>query len=96
MGKIDLPANKIIHEYQYEINRLKQENDELRNSKDIAEKNYHIVMNDNNALQIKLENLEQVFIGNPIMKGDQDKQKMQEEYMASALMIENSDLKKRI
>lgn len=58
MGKIDLPANKIIHEYQYEINRLKQENDELRNSKDIAEKNYHIVMNDNNALQIKLENLE--------------------------------------
>jgi hypothetical protein len=29
-----------------------------RNAKEVAEKNYHIVMNDNNALQIKLENLE--------------------------------------
>lgn len=32
------------------MNRLKQENDELRNAKEIAEKNYHLVMNDNNAL----------------------------------------------
>jgi hypothetical protein len=32
------------------MNRLKQENDELRNGKEIAEKNYHLVMNDNNAL----------------------------------------------
>jgi len=30
----------------------------IRNAKEVAEKNYHIVMNDNNALQIKLENLE--------------------------------------
>jgi len=35
----------------------------LRNAREIAETNYHIVMNDNNALQIKLENLENVFIG---------------------------------
>jgi hypothetical protein len=75
---------------------LKQDNDELRNAKDVAEKNYHIVMNDNNALQIKLENLEQVFIGNPVAKGDQDKQRLQEEYMSSALLIENSDLKRRL
>jgi len=75
-SKVEVPANKIIHEYQFELTRLKQENDELRNAKDVAEKNYHIVMNDNNALQIKLENLEQVFIGNPISKGDSDKNRI--------------------
>ena len=32
------------------MERLRAENDELRNSKEVAEKNYHIVMNDNNAL----------------------------------------------
>lgn len=62
----------------------------------MAVKNYHIVMNENNALQLKLENLEQIFIGNPITKGDQDKLKLQEEYMSSALLIENSDLKKKV
>jgi kinesin family member 12 len=46
-----------MSEYQFEVNRLKKENDELRYSRDVAEKNYHILMNDNNALQIKLENL---------------------------------------
>jgi hypothetical protein len=55
---VDVPINKILHDYQYEMNRIRKENDELRNSKEMAEKNYHIVMNDNNALQIKLENLE--------------------------------------
>jgi hypothetical protein len=39
------------------MNRLKHENEELRNAKEMAEKNYHLVMNDNNALQLKLENL---------------------------------------
>ncbi|KAM3136802.1 hypothetical protein pb186bvf_011061 [Paramecium bursaria] len=94
--KQEVPINKLLHEYQMEVNRIKQENDELRNARDVAQKNYHIVMNENNALQIKLENLEQVFIGNPITKGDQDKAKLQEEYMSSALLIENSDLKKKI
>lgn len=37
-----------------------------------------------------------MFIGNPISKGDQDKQKLQQEYMSSALLIENSDLKRKI
>ncbi|CAD8071215.1 unnamed protein product [Paramecium sonneborni] len=95
-SKIDLPVNKILHEYQMEINKLKQENDELRNARDVSVKNYHIVMNENNALQLKLENLEQIFIGNPITKGDHDKSKIQEEYMSSALLIENSDLKKKV
>lgn len=46
-----------MQEYQFELNRMKSENEELRNAREIAEKNYHVVMNNNNALQIKLENI---------------------------------------
>jgi kinesin family protein 12 len=46
-----------VQEYQFELNRMKSENEELRNAREIAEKNYHVVMNNNNALQIKLENI---------------------------------------
>jgi len=46
-----------MSEYQYQIIQLKNENEELRQARDLAEKNYHILMNDNNALNIKLENL---------------------------------------
>lgn len=54
---MDLPVNKLLHEYQLEVNNVKLDNEELRNARDVAVKNYHIVMNENNALQIKLENL---------------------------------------
>lgn len=40
-----------------ELSRLQQENEELRAARDVAEKNYHLLMNENNALNIKLENL---------------------------------------
>jgi hypothetical protein len=42
-------------------------------------------MNDNNALNIKLENLENIFIGTPVSKGQQgpNRNKMGEEYMTS-------------
>lgn len=47
---MEIPINKIVQEYQVELYRLRQENDELRNGREVAEKNYHVVMNDNNAL----------------------------------------------
>ena len=50
-------------------------------------------MNDNNALQIKLENLERVFIGNNKKKGDTSKDSMAKEYMSSALMLGNHNYK---
>lgn len=61
------------------------ENDNLRDAKDSAEKNYQIAINDNHALNMKLENLESVFIGNPIPKGDAKNQQrlISDEYMAS-------------
>lgn len=42
--------SQIVDEYQYEMNRLKSENVDLRNARESAEKNYHLVMNDNNSL----------------------------------------------
>jgi len=50
-------------------------------------------MNDNNALQIKLENLERVFIGNNQKKGDSSKDSMAKEYMSSALVLGNHNYK---
>ena len=47
---------------------MRHENDELRNAREVAEKNYHIIMNDNNALQIKLENLGKSIIKKKRMK----------------------------
>eukprot|EP00697_Spironema_sp_BW2_P012623 gnl/Spiro4/29223_TR14293_c0_g1_i1.p1 gnl/Spiro4/29223_TR14293_c0_g1~~gnl/Spiro4/29223_TR14293_c0_g1_i1.p1 ORF type:complete len:657 (+),score=-29.84 gnl/Spiro4/29223_TR14293_c0_g1_i1:112-1971(+) len=97
--QVEMPVNKMMGEYQYEVTRLKKENEELRYSRDIAEKNYHILMNDNNALQIKLENLENVFIGNPIQKGDNSnkpRNRIEDEFMISTLMNENTSLKNRI
>ncbi|KRX04696.1 P-loop containing nucleoside triphosphate hydrolase [Pseudocohnilembus persalinus] len=92
----DVPINKLVSEYQIEMNRLNMENSELRSAREVAEKNYHVIMNDNNALQIKLENLERVFIGNPQSKGDTNKDKLSKDYMSSTLILENSELKKRI
>ena len=63
-SQIEVPVNKIISEYQFELNRLKNESEELRSAREMAEKNYHIVMNDNNALQIKLENLGRFVVDN--------------------------------
>lgn len=36
---------------------MKEENEHLRSLKETTEKNCNLAMNDNNALQIKLENL---------------------------------------
>ena len=84
-GNLDMPYNKVLSEYEYELDRLKSENEEIRNARELAEKNYQIVMNDNNALNLKLENLENVFIGNPISKGNTNAQQrlLSDEYMTA-------------
>jgi hypothetical protein len=95
---LDMPYNKILGEYEYELDRLKTENEEIRNAKELAEKNYQIVMNDNNALNLKLENLENVFIGNPITKGHNgtEQRLLSDEYMTANLLAENTELKNNI
>jgi len=46
-----------MQEFQAEIKRLKKEIEELRPYKTFAEKNYADILNENNALKLKLENL---------------------------------------
>lgn len=55
-------------------------------------------MFENNTLYSKLENLENIFIGSSINReGLQSSQsKLSEEYMTSTLMLENTELKKKV
>ena len=55
-------------------------------------------MFENNSLYSKLENLENIFIGSSINReGLQSaSSKMSEDYMTSTLMLENTELKKRV
>lgn len=73
------------------MSRLQQESQELRNAREVAEKNYMIVANDNNALQIKLENLEQLFI-----KNSTSKKNINQEYINCNLLAENKMIKAKI
>lgn len=84
-NSLDIPYNKVISEFESEIARMKTINDNLKSEKEVTDKNYQIVLNDNMALHSKLENLENVFIGNPIPKGDARVQQklISDEYMAS-------------
>eukprot|EP01017_Pseudomicrothorax_dubius_P022962 TRINITY_DN24705_c0_g1_i2.p1 TRINITY_DN24705_c0_g1~~TRINITY_DN24705_c0_g1_i2.p1 ORF type:complete len:305 (+),score=59.14 TRINITY_DN24705_c0_g1_i2:64-978(+) len=85
---VEVPLNKLVNEFQLELSRLKKENEEMRNARETAEKNQSLLENENYTLGLKLENLEQVFIGGGHQKS--------EEYMASNLLVENTALKKRI
>ena len=86
---METPYNKVISEFESEIARLKTINDNMKTEKDVTDKNYQIVLNDNHALHTKLENLENVFIGNPIPKGDSKGQQrlISDEYMASNVSL---------
>ena len=75
--------------------------------KDLRERDFENVMFENAQLQNKLENLENVFIGSAVQRGNNNqinsngaKSKnadgIKQDYATSNLMIENNDLKKRI
>ena len=57
---------QLLQEYEYELDRLRQENNEIRMVKDLRERDFENVMFENAQLQNKLENLENVFIGSAI------------------------------
>lgn len=58
----------MINEFQLEVQRLRQENAEIRYGKELKEREYENVMFENQTLYTKLENLENVFIGAPLSK----------------------------
>ena len=97
-----------MQEYEIELDRLRQENNEIRMVKDLRERDFENVMFENAQLQNKLENLENVFIGSAIQRdnrirtpktdamGNPINDGLSQDYATSNLMIENNDLKKRI
>lgn len=58
-----IAGNRMLSEYDIEIQRLRVENSQLRYQKDLKERDLANVMFENQTLYSKLENLENVFIG---------------------------------
>ena len=86
----EVPINKIITEYQFEIQRLMNENQELRSAQEMVERNYGSLISDNTTIQAKLANLEQVFLSDAAGGKNNGKN---EEYMTKNLIDENAQLK---
>ena len=89
---------KSNEELDNEIERLKIENDELKKIKDNQIKENQKLSDENNMLNNKLINLENVFIGSEIMNNqDSGLANISDtNYNVSAIMVENKELKKTI
>ena len=85
-------------ELDKEIERLKTENEDLKNKKETQMKENRKLNEENNALNSKLINLENVFIGSELLnKKDSTMTNISEgNYNISAIMVENTELKKTI
>jgi len=80
----------------------------LRYQKELRERDFENVMFENNTLYGKLENLENVFIGSAIQRdglssshshsqqNSSNHSKLTQDYTTSTLMLENTELKKKI
>ena len=89
----------MLGEFEYEIQRLREENSQLRYQKELRERDFENVMFENNTLYGKLENLENVFIGSTIQRdglSSSHSNKLTQDYTTSTLMLENTELKKKI
>ncbi len=87
---IEVPFSRLIQEFELEIERLQKEAKELAHARDINERNHYIVRNDNNALIMRLDNLEEIFVH------QKEGTEVAEEYMNKNLLQENAELKHQI
>jgi len=62
----DNVGGRMLQEFEFEITRLREENQQLRFQKDLREKDNENIVFENNTLYSKLENLENVFIGSSL------------------------------
>lgn len=83
-------TDSVISEYQLRFEQIKKENEAVRRQKEEAEESYKRLMETNNLIQGKLENLEQIFLNNRREGSTED------EIVTSSLLAENTDLKKRL
>ena len=93
----DFSAQELLQEFDLETIRLRQENHQLRFQKELAKRDYENVLFENNTLNSKLENLENVFIGSAIQRNPaKNKTNLSTDYVTSTLMLENQKLKKKL
>ena len=85
-------------ELDKEIEKLKTENEDLKNVRETQMKENRRLNEENNLLNNKLINLENVFIGSDVMnKQDSANSNISENnYNISAIIVENTELKKTI
>lgn len=69
-----LNGGNLLGEYEKELERLREENNQIRFAKDLRERDFENVMFENAQLQNKLENLENVFIGSSIARDGKGEQ----------------------
>lgn len=70
------------------MTRLKEENIQLRRTKEIGERQINNLMNENQILIAKLDNLENVFIGSTAKRNSGiDNQNFEENYNLSSVSI---------
>lgn len=87
----------MLQEFDLEVIRLKQENHQLRYQKELTKRDYENILFENNTLNSKLENLENVFIGSAIQRNPaKSKSNLSTDYATSTLMLENQKLKKKL
>ncbi|OMJ79509.1 hypothetical protein SteCoe_20477 [Stentor coeruleus] len=84
-------TTNILEEYNFEIKRYKEENLQLRSGKEIYEKQIQMVLEENQGLVQKLNNLEHVFSG---ISNTSDNTVSQ--YTVTNLLNENSSMKRQI
>ena len=94
----NMAGYRMLQEFEFEIARLRDENGQLRYQKELNERDFENVMFENNTLYGKLENLENVFIGSAIQRDglSSSNSKLSQDYTTSTLMLENTELKKKI
>ena len=88
MGKSS--TDNIISEYQLKFEQIKKENETMRHQKQESEGSYSKMMETNNNIQSKLENLEQIFL-NKKKENPNDN-----EIITSSLLTQNTELKKKL
>ena len=81
-----------------ELQKLQEENNELRKDKENQERQNMNLINENSILNAKLNNLENVYIGSDIIRNKDGSvyNDLGENYNLSTIMLENKELKKTI
>ena len=101
-GDSEQMGTQMVNGYQSEIQRLRFQNNQLMYQREVREKDFENVMFENQTLFNKLENLENVFIGqpsrrpNPLSMSQAASDNLTQEYAESTIQVENNELRRKV